>query len=97
MIIRALQCSSINPAHTVNPSDLPNMSLDMIIWLPDDMGNINTRQTSKRFDQKYVPVKWFLTITDLLENFSVSLKALFNPCCYQCRYQVALSKFRQSQ
>ena len=92
MIIRALQCSSINPTQS---TPVTFLTCHLIIWLPDDMGNINTRQNSKRFNQKYVPIKWFLTITDLLENLSMLRKALFKPCCYQCRYQVALSKSRQ--
>lgn len=94
MIIRALQCSSINPTQS---TPVTFLTCHLIIWLPDDMGNINTRQNSKRFNQKYVSIKWFLTITDLLENLSILRKALFKPCCYQCRYQVALSKSRQSQ
>lgn len=81
MIIRSLQCSSINPTQST-PMTFLTCHL-IIIWLPDDMGNINTRQNSKRFNKKYVPIKWFLTITDLLENFSMSLKALFNTYHYQ--------------
>ena len=74
MIIRALQCSSINPTQS---TPVTFLTCHLIIWLPDDMGNINTRQNSKRFNQKYVPIKWFLTITDLLENLSMLRKALW--------------------
>ena len=56
MIIRVLQCSSINA--TVNPNDLPNMPLDnkilfgsLIIWATPEISGKTQRDLTKNMFQ----------------------------------------------